>query len=80
MCWQIKYNIKCFVEKNLVKNFSDSEVGYVSGKMIYIKEDGSTIGEGCSIYRMPILSKNSTVSSAVQIASNIVPKQKSNIS
>lgn len=35
---------------NLCRNFSDSKVGYVTGKMIYVAEDGSTIGDGCSSY------------------------------
>ena len=36
--------------KRLVANFSDPEVGYVTGKMIYINPDESTIGDGCTIY------------------------------
>ncbi|MDY6903896.1 MAG: glycosyltransferase family 2 protein [Thermodesulfobacteriota bacterium] len=34
----------------LVRNFADSGVGYVTGKMIYTNLDGSTIGDGCSAY------------------------------
>ena len=36
--------------KKLIANFSDSEVGYVTGKMIYVNEDGSMVGDGCSAY------------------------------
>ena len=35
---------------HLVKNFSDPEVGYVTGKMVYINPDGSLIGSGCTSY------------------------------
>ncbi|RYE36257.1 MAG: glycosyltransferase, partial [Sphingobacteriales bacterium] len=35
---------------NLVACFSDPEVGYVTGKMIYVNSDGSIIGDGCSAY------------------------------
>lgn len=35
---------------NLVICFSDPEVGYVTGKMIYVNSDGSVIGDGCSAY------------------------------
>lgn len=34
----------------LIENFADPEVGYVTGKMIYVSSDGSTIGDGCSSY------------------------------
>jgi cellulose synthase/poly-beta-1,6-N-acetylglucosamine synthase-like glycosyltransferase len=34
----------------LMNNFSDPNIGYVTGKMIYQKEKGSAIGEGCSFY------------------------------
>jgi cellulose synthase/poly-beta-1,6-N-acetylglucosamine synthase-like glycosyltransferase len=34
----------------LVVNFNDPDVGYVTGKMIYVNIDGSTIGDGCSAY------------------------------
>ncbi|UZE97966.1 glycosyltransferase family 2 protein [Alkalimarinus alittae] len=34
----------------LVKNFADIEVGYVTGKMVYATEDGSIVGDGCSSY------------------------------
>ena len=36
--------------KNLVANFSANDVGYVTGKMIYVKDDGSVFGDGCSSY------------------------------
>jgi len=34
----------------LVANFSDTAVGYVSGKMIYVNKSGSPVGDGCSAY------------------------------
>ena len=34
----------------LVSNFNDPTVGYVTGKMIYVHEDGSLVGDGCSAY------------------------------
>ena len=36
--------------KMLVRNFYDPHVGYVTGKMVYVNPDGSTIGAGCSSY------------------------------
>ncbi|MFC1809138.1 glycosyltransferase [Candidatus Omnitrophota bacterium] len=36
--------------KNLVRNFSDPEVGYVTGKMIYQAKTDSGVSEGCSAY------------------------------
>ncbi|MCW8930337.1 MAG: glycosyltransferase family 2 protein [Gammaproteobacteria bacterium] len=36
--------------QHLVANFTDSKVGYVTGKMIYVNEDGSMVGDGCSAY------------------------------
>jgi len=36
--------------RNLVKYFSNPRVGYVTGKMIYVDETGSVIGDGCSTY------------------------------
>lgn len=36
--------------KYLVRNFKDPQVGYVTGKMVYITQDGSTISESCSTY------------------------------
>lgn len=34
----------------LLQNFRDSTVGYVTGKMIYINPNGTTIGDGCTAY------------------------------
>jgi glycosyltransferase involved in cell wall biosynthesis len=36
--------------KHLVAAFADPEVGYVTGKMVYVNEDGSLVGDGCSAY------------------------------
>ena len=36
--------------KAIVGNFSDPSVGYVTGKMIYVDDTGSVIGDGCSAY------------------------------
>lgn len=36
--------------KHLVRKFNDPDVGYVTGKMIYINSDGSPVGSGCSAY------------------------------
>jgi cellulose synthase/poly-beta-1,6-N-acetylglucosamine synthase-like glycosyltransferase len=36
--------------RRLVANFADREVGYVTGKMIYVNADGSVTGDGCSAY------------------------------
>lgn len=35
---------------NLMRNFADPSVGYVTGKMIYANPDGSVTGDGCSTY------------------------------
>jgi cellulose synthase/poly-beta-1,6-N-acetylglucosamine synthase-like glycosyltransferase len=35
---------------NLITCFSDPDVGYVTGKMIYVNSDGSVAGDGCSAY------------------------------
>jgi cellulose synthase/poly-beta-1,6-N-acetylglucosamine synthase-like glycosyltransferase len=35
---------------HLTANFADDAVGYVTGKLIYGKADGSTMGDGCSLY------------------------------
>jgi cellulose synthase/poly-beta-1,6-N-acetylglucosamine synthase-like glycosyltransferase len=35
---------------NLVNCFSDPQVGYVTGKMVYVNSDGSLVGDGCSAY------------------------------
>ena len=34
----------------LCSNFADPKVGYVTGKMVYVSEDGSLVGDGCSAY------------------------------
>jgi cellulose synthase/poly-beta-1,6-N-acetylglucosamine synthase-like glycosyltransferase len=34
----------------LIRNFNDPTVGYVTGKMIYVHQDGSLVGDGCSAY------------------------------
>jgi len=34
----------------LCSNFADPKVGYVTGKMVYVNEDGSLVGDGCSAY------------------------------
>jgi cellulose synthase/poly-beta-1,6-N-acetylglucosamine synthase-like glycosyltransferase len=34
----------------LAGNFADSDVGYVTGRMVYRAPDGSLTGEGCSLY------------------------------
>lgn len=36
--------------RKLVANFADPQVGYVTGKMIYVAADGSMVGDGCSSY------------------------------
>ncbi|MCH9696973.1 MAG: glycosyltransferase family 2 protein [Gammaproteobacteria bacterium] len=36
--------------KKLVRNFSDPDIGYVTGKMEYVNNDGSLVGDGCSGY------------------------------
>ena len=36
--------------KFLVANFADPDVGYVTGKMIYVGADGSVAGDGCTAY------------------------------
>jgi cellulose synthase/poly-beta-1,6-N-acetylglucosamine synthase-like glycosyltransferase len=36
--------------RRLVRNFADAEVGYVTGKMVYVNPDGSLVGDGCSAY------------------------------
>ena len=34
----------------LVRSFADSEVGYVTGKMVYTNAYGALVGDGCSTY------------------------------
>ncbi|MGF2735002.1 glycosyltransferase family 2 protein [Marinobacter sp. DUT-1] len=36
--------------RHLVSNFHDPDVGYVTGKMVYVNDDGSMMGDGCSAY------------------------------
>lgn len=36
--------------RRLTKCFNDPDVGYVTGKMVYVNEDGSLVGDGCSAY------------------------------
>ena len=36
--------------RRIVENFADPAVGYVTGKMVYVNEDGSLVGDGCSAY------------------------------
>jgi cellulose synthase/poly-beta-1,6-N-acetylglucosamine synthase-like glycosyltransferase len=36
--------------RQLVANFADPGVGYVTGRMVYANPDGSTIGDGCTTY------------------------------
>jgi cellulose synthase/poly-beta-1,6-N-acetylglucosamine synthase-like glycosyltransferase len=36
--------------RQLIANFADPTVGYVSGKMIYVNPNGSIAGDGCSAY------------------------------
>lgn len=36
--------------KALVNCFSDPQVGYVTGKMVYVNETGNLVGDGCSAY------------------------------
>lgn len=36
--------------KVMLENFADPEVGYVTGKMVYVNPDGTIIGDGCSAY------------------------------
>lgn len=34
----------------LVNCFKDPEVGYVTGKMVYVNQEGNLVGDGCSAY------------------------------
>lgn len=36
--------------RHLVCNFAESDVGYVTGKMVYSNPDGSVTGDGCTTY------------------------------
>lgn len=39
-----------FAVARLVSNFADPQVGYVTGKMVYVNDDGSLVGDGCNAY------------------------------
>jgi cellulose synthase/poly-beta-1,6-N-acetylglucosamine synthase-like glycosyltransferase len=36
--------------QHLINCFKDESVGYVTGKMVYVNDEGSLIGDGCSAY------------------------------
>ena len=36
--------------KHLASNFATADIGYVTGKMIYVNPDGTQVGDGCSSY------------------------------
>jgi cellulose synthase/poly-beta-1,6-N-acetylglucosamine synthase-like glycosyltransferase len=36
--------------RHLVETFQNPDIGYVTGKMVYVNEDGSLVGDGCSAY------------------------------
>jgi len=36
--------------RKLAQDFADPEVGYVTGRMLYVNADGSLVGDGCSAY------------------------------
>ena len=36
--------------RNLVQCFTDPNVGYATGKMVYVNSEGSIVGDGCSAY------------------------------
>jgi len=36
--------------KAILADFADADVGYVTGKMVYVNSDGTVIGDGCSAY------------------------------
>lgn len=66
--------------QNLVKNFSDSKVGYVTGKMLYVNHEGSLIGDGCSAYMKYenwIRSRESMIGSVVGVDGGIDAMRKS---
>ncbi|KPQ01349.1 glycosyltransferase family 2 protein [Marinobacter sp. HL-58] len=39
-----------YAVSRLCSNLADPKVGYVTGKMVYVNEDGSLVGDGCSAY------------------------------
>lgn len=66
--------------KEIVANFGDPAVGYVTGKMIYMNPDGSSVGDGCSGYMKyeNFLRKNETmVGSVVGVDGGIDAMRKS---
>lgn len=36
--------------RRLIENFADPTVGYATGKMVYVTDEGSLVGDGCSGY------------------------------
>jgi cellulose synthase/poly-beta-1,6-N-acetylglucosamine synthase-like glycosyltransferase len=42
------YDLNALTE--IAQTFTDTEVGYVTGKMVYVNSDDSMIGDGCSAY------------------------------
>ena len=36
--------------RRIVANFADPSTGYVTGRMVYANDEGSTVGEGCGAY------------------------------
>jgi cellulose synthase/poly-beta-1,6-N-acetylglucosamine synthase-like glycosyltransferase len=36
--------------RKLVRNFADPDVGYVSGRMVYVDPTGSLVGDGCTAF------------------------------
>jgi cellulose synthase/poly-beta-1,6-N-acetylglucosamine synthase-like glycosyltransferase len=64
----------------LVECFADPEVGYVTGKMVYVNEEGNVIGDGCSAYMKyenHLRSLESQVSSVVGVDGGIDAIRKS---
>lgn len=60
--------------RQLVSCFNDPEVGYVTGKMVYVNEEGNVIGDGCSAYMKyenHLRSLESEVSSVVGVDGGI---------
>lgn len=66
--------------RQLVGCFNDPEVGYVTGKMVYVNEEGNVIGDGCSAYMKyenHLRSLESEVSSVVGVDGGIDAIRKS---
>ncbi|NRB41285.1 MAG: glycosyltransferase family 2 protein [Pseudomonadales bacterium] len=66
--------------KQLVKQFKDPKVGYITGKLIYTQADGSIIGEGCSRYMQYenwLRQQETTISSIVGVDGGIDAMRKS---